>query len=46
MIVTITVSLKGFGLNINTPIDLELQNIATTSLRDGLILYDKRKGKS
>ncbi len=32
------------GFNINTPIDLELQNIATTSLRDGLILYDKRKG--
>ncbi len=32
------------GFNINTPIDLELQNIATTSLREGLILYDKRKG--
>ena len=32
------------GFNINTPIDLELQNIATTSLREGLILYDRRKG--
>ena len=32
------------GFNINTPIDLELQNVATTSLRDGLILYDQRKG--
>ncbi len=32
------------GFNINTPIDLELQKIATKSLRDGLISYDKRKG--
>ena len=32
------------GFNINTPIDLELQKIATTSLREGLISYDKRKG--
>ena len=32
------------GFNINTPIDLELQKIATSSLRQGLILYDKRKG--
>ncbi len=32
------------GLNINTPIDLQLQKIATTSLRNGLIAYDKRKG--
>ncbi len=32
------------GLNINTPIDLNLQTIATKSLRDGLIAYDKRKG--
>ncbi|MDC3165434.1 PBP1A family penicillin-binding protein [Candidatus Pelagibacter sp.] len=32
------------GFNINTPIDLNLQTIATTSLRDGLISYDKRKG--
>ncbi len=32
------------GLNINTPINLELQKIATKSLRDGLISYDKRKG--
>ena len=32
------------GLNINTPINLTLQKIATKSLRDGLIRYDKRKG--
>jgi len=32
------------GLNINTPINLELQKIATQTLRDGLISYDKRKG--
>ena len=32
------------GFNINTPIDLKLQKIATSSLRQGLILYDKRKG--
>jgi len=32
------------GFNINTPINLELQKIATNSLRDGLIKYDKRKG--
>ena len=32
------------GFNINTPINLELQKIATDSLRDGLINYDKRKG--
>ena len=32
------------GLNINTPIDLRLQKIATESLRKGLIDYDKRKG--
>ena len=32
------------GFNINTPIDLDLQKIATTSLRNGLIAYDKRKG--
>ena len=32
------------GLNINTPINLELQKIATQSLRKGLIKYDKRKG--
>ena len=32
------------GFNINTPINLELQKIATQSLRDGLIKYDKRKG--
>ena len=32
------------GFNINTPIDLELQKIATQTLRNGLIAYDKRKG--
>ena len=32
------------GFNINTPINLELQKIATGSLRNGLIAYDKRKG--
>ena len=32
------------GFNINTPINLELQKIATQSLRNGLIEYDKRKG--
>ena len=32
------------GLNINTPIDLDLQKIATNSLRTGLIFYDQRKG--
>ena len=32
------------GFNINTPIDLDLQMIATQSLRKGLIQYDKRKG--
>ncbi len=32
------------GFNINTPINLELQKIATNSLRNGLISYDKRKG--
>ena len=32
------------GYNINTPINLNLQKIATNSLRNGLISYDKRKG--
>jgi len=32
------------GLNIKTPINLSLQKIATQSLRNGLISYDKRKG--
>ena len=32
------------GFNINSPINLELQKIATKALRDGLIAYDKRKG--
>ena len=32
------------GYNINTPINLKLQKIATRSLRNGLIAYDKRKG--
>ena len=32
------------GLNINTPINLNLQKISTEALRNGLISYDKRKG--
>ncbi|MDC3166852.1 PBP1A family penicillin-binding protein [Candidatus Pelagibacter sp.] len=32
------------GLNINTPINLKFQKIATNSLRNGLISYDQRKG--
>ncbi len=32
------------GFNINTPINLELQKIATESLRKGLERYDRRKG--
>ena len=32
------------GYNINTPINLELQKVATESLREGLIEYDHRKG--
>jgi len=32
------------GLNINTPINLNLQKIATQSLRDGLVNYDRRRG--
>ena len=32
------------GFNIKTPINLELQTLATLSLREGLIKYDKRKG--
>ncbi len=32
------------GFNIKTPLDLELQKIATISLRDGLQKFDKRKG--
>ncbi len=32
------------GFNINTPINLELQKVATESLRKGLVEYDKRKG--
>ena len=32
------------GFNIKTPINLDIQTIATQSLRDGLIQYDKRKG--
>ena len=32
------------GFNINTPINLDLQKIATLSLRNGLVDYDKRKG--
>ena len=32
------------GLNIKTPINLELQSISTHALREGLLKYDKRKG--
>ncbi|MDC3085537.1 PBP1A family penicillin-binding protein [Candidatus Pelagibacter sp.] len=32
------------GFNINSPINLKLQKIATESLREGLIAYDRRKG--
>ncbi len=32
------------GFNINIPINLKLQKIATEVLREGLIAYDKRKG--
>ena len=32
------------GFNIKTPLNLNLQNIATGALREGLITYDKRKG--
>jgi penicillin-binding protein 1A len=32
------------GFNINTPINLEFQKIATEALRNGLSSYDKRKG--
>ncbi len=32
------------GLNIKSPINLELQKLAATSLRKGLLEYDQRKG--
>ena len=32
------------GFNIKTPMNLKLQNIAVTSLREGLEKYDQRKG--
>ena len=32
------------GFNIKTPLNLNLQNIATKALRKGLISYDRRKG--
>jgi penicillin-binding protein 1A len=32
------------GLNISTPINLNLQKVAIESLRNGLVSYDKRKG--
>ena len=32
------------GFNIKTPINLELQNLASSSLRKGLLDYDRRKG--
>ena len=33
------------GFNIKSPINLELQNLASESLRKGLLEYDKRKGR-
>ncbi len=32
------------GLNIKTPLNLDLQKLATTSLREGIEKYDRRKG--
>ena len=32
------------GFNIKTPINLEMQNLASASLRKGLLEYDQRKG--
>ncbi len=32
------------GLNIKTPLNLELQKLATVSLREGIEKYDRRKG--
>ena len=32
------------GLNIKTPLNLELQKLATISLREGIEKYDRRKG--
>ena len=32
------------GFNIKTPIDLNLQNLATNALRKGLVKYDQRRG--
>ena len=32
------------GFNIKTPINLELQNLASTALRKGLLEYDRRRG--
>ena len=32
------------GLNIKTPLNLKLQKLATTSLREGIEKYDRRKG--
>ena len=32
------------GLNIKTPLNLELQRLATISLREGIEKYDRRKG--
>ena len=32
------------GLNIKTPLNIDMQKIATKALRDGLISYDKRRG--
>tara|TARA_B100000686_G_scaffold258622_1_gene270928 strand:+ start:274 stop:2616 length:2343 start_codon:yes stop_codon:yes gene_type:complete len=32
------------GFNIKTPLSLDLQNLASQALRNGLVKYDKRKG--
>ena len=32
------------GLNIKTPLNLSLQEISSKVLRDGIEIYDKRKG--
>jgi len=32
------------GFNIKTPLSINMQNVATKALRDGLIKYDKRRG--
>ena len=32
------------GLNIKTPLNLDVQSISTLALREGLLNYDRRKG--